>query len=73
MSSVASAESPLPESPTTLTAALGYAARGWFVFPAPPGEKKSYKSAEHSDGRKWGKTKDVKEIERDCKRWHSSN
>jgi hypothetical protein len=52
-----------------LEAALGYAERGWFVFPAPPGEKKSHKSAEHSDGRKWGKTLDPAEIKRDWKRW----
>jgi hypothetical protein len=64
----------LPMDPDTiLAAALAYAARGWFVFPARPGEKKSYKSAEHSDGRKWGKTKDVKEIERDWKRWPDAN
>ena len=36
---------------TILQAAQEYAALGWQVFPAPPGEKKSHKSAEHSGGR----------------------
>ena len=56
-----------------LEAALCYAARGWFVFPVPPGEKKSHKSAEHSGGRKWGKTSDPAEIERDWQRWPDAN
>jgi hypothetical protein len=57
---------------STFTAALAYAGvRGWYVFPAniSDGEKKSHKSAEFSEGRKWGMTKDSKEIERDFKRW----
>ncbi len=37
-----------------LAAALDYAERGWDVFPAPPGEKKSHKSAQYSNGAKWG-------------------
>src|SRR5215471_1965708 len=41
-----------------LIAALDYAERGWDVFPAPPGKKKSYKSAKHSGGANWGKTRD---------------
>jgi hypothetical protein len=41
-----------------LLAAVGYTKRGWHVFPAPPGEKKSYLSANYSDGRKWGATND---------------
>ena len=55
---------------TVLAAALSYATNhGWFVFPAPPGEKKSYKSAEHSNGRKWGATNDAEEIRQDWARW----
>ncbi|MBO6776144.1 MAG: bifunctional DNA primase/polymerase [Marinibacterium sp.] len=54
-------------------AALEYAARGWHVFPAPKGEKKSHKSAEHSGGRKWGATTDPCEIDRDWKQWPQAN
>lgn len=58
---------------TILQAAQEYAALGWQVFPAPPGEKKSHKSAEHSGGRKWGATKDPAEIARDWQRWPQAN
>ena len=53
--------------------ALDYAKRGWHVFPAPPGEKKSYKSAEYSGGRQWGATTDELEVHRDFGRWPSAN
>src|SRR6516165_2247811 len=53
----------------TLLAALAYAAHGWAVFPAPPGANRSYKSAEHSDGRAWGMTRNAEEIRRDFTRW----
>jgi Virulence-associated protein E-like domain/Bifunctional DNA primase/polymerase, N-terminal/Primase C terminal 2 (PriCT-2) len=56
-----------------LAAALGYADRGWDVFPAPPGQKKSYKSAEYSNGAKWGKTRDPEQIRRDFDRWPKAN
>ena len=52
-----------------LKAALAYAAHGWAVFPVPPGTKRSYKSAEHSDGRAWGMTRNAEEIRRDFTRW----
>ena len=53
-----------------LTAALRYADdRDWLVFPVPPGTKKSYKSAEHSNGHAWGASRDPMEIEFDFKRW----
>jgi hypothetical protein len=53
-----------------ITAALRYAKeRGWLVFPAPPGEKKSYKSAQYSDGSPWGATNDLNQIRRDFTRW----
>lgn len=54
-------------------AALSYAERGWHVFPAPPGEKKSYKSAEFSGGRKWGATVDPAEVCCDWSRWNAAN
>ena len=59
--------------PRCLPAALRYAARGWRVFPAPRGEKKSHKSAEYSDGRKWGATDDPAEIKRDFALWPEAN
>jgi hypothetical protein len=52
-----------------VTTALRYAARGVAVFPVPPDSKKSYKSADHSDGRKWGATSDPAEVRRDFTRW----
>lgn len=62
-----------PEIQSIFTAALEYAARGWHVFPVPPGEKKSYKSAEHSGGRKWGASADPTEIRDDWARWPLAN
>jgi putative DNA primase/helicase len=57
-----------------LIAALGYAARGWDVFPAPPGEKKkSHKSAKYSNGANWGKTRDPEQIRKDFNRWPKAN
>jgi hypothetical protein len=53
--------------------ALGYARRGWPVFPVRLGEKVSHKSAEHSHGRKWGQTTDQDEIRSDFKRWPNAN
>src|SRR5262245_31980816 len=40
-----------------LAAALGYAAKGWSVFPVPPDTRKSYLAEEHC-GSKWGMTND---------------
>jgi bifunctional DNA primase/polymerase-like protein/primase-like protein len=54
------------------TAALEYAAWNWEVFPAPPGQKKSHKSQEHS-GAKWGKTIDPEEIRADFHKWPNAN
>lgn len=62
-----------PFNQTILSAALEYAERGWHVFPVPPGEKKSHKSAKHSDGRAWGATTDPDEIRRDWATWPGAN
>jgi hypothetical protein len=60
--------------PRCLPAALSYAAdRGWYVFPAPRGKKKSHKRAEYSGGRNWGMTRDPDEIRRDFARWPNAN
>jgi Bifunctional DNA primase/polymerase, N-terminal len=59
--------------PRCLPAALAYAASGWTVFPVPRGTKKSHKSAEHNNGRKWGATSDPDEIRRDYARWPDAN
>ena len=56
-----------------LPTALDCAARGWRVFPAPRGEKKSHKKAEFSGGRNWGATTDPDEIRRDFTRWPDAN
>ncbi|MBI1172582.1 hypothetical protein GC209_14390 [bacterium] len=62
-----------PRFQTIRDAALEYAERGWHVFPVPPGAKKSHKSAEHSDGRKWGATIDPAEIKNDWQTWPGAN
>jgi hypothetical protein len=55
-------------------AALGYAERGWPVFPAhSTGQKKSHKAAEYSNGQPWGKTTDPDEIARDFAKWPNAN
>jgi hypothetical protein len=53
-------------------AALEYAAKGFEVFPAPEGKKKSHKSEQYS-GVKWGKTTDREEIRRDFRKWPDAN
>lgn len=57
----------------TLAAALAYAARGWKVFPATPGEKKSEKAARFSNGERWGATNDPKVIKANWRRWPNAN
>ncbi len=66
---------PASVNASMMAAALHYASKGWYVFPAPPGEKKSYKSAEFSGGAKWGMTIDPKEIRRNFrkKEWRNAN
>jgi putative DNA primase/helicase len=57
-----------------LAAALLYVeVFGWAVFPAPPGTKKSYKSAKFNNGRRWGATNKPRVIKRDFKRWPKAN
>jgi hypothetical protein len=59
--------------PRYLAAVIAYADRGWKVFPAPRGERKSHKSAAYSDGIKWGATKDPDQIRDDFDRWPEAN
>src|SRR5262249_41391441 len=70
---VTTARSRAAMSPRVLAAALAYAGHGLAVFPVPPDSKKSYKSAEYSDGAKWGATRDAAEIRRDFARWPTAN
>jgi hypothetical protein len=59
--------------PRCMLTAVHYADRGWRVFPAPPGKKKSHKSAEHSGGKKWGATTDSDEIRNDFTKWPAAS
>jgi hypothetical protein len=52
-----------------LESALDYTGRKWPVFPAPPDAKKSYKSAERSNGRRWGATCNPDEVRHDFACW----
>jgi putative DNA primase/helicase len=58
---------------TVADAAQEYAARGWHVFPVPPGTKESHKSAKYSGSRAWGATTRPDEIARDWARWPEAN
>jgi hypothetical protein len=65
----------LKKTSSMLGAALLYAEKGWKIFLAPPGEKKSYKSAAYSGGERWGATRDPKQIVADFKnkKWRDAN
>jgi hypothetical protein len=52
-----------------LAKALAYAEFGWTVFPADVVTKRPHKAGKHSNGKRWGATKDPKQIERDFRRW----
>jgi hypothetical protein len=56
-----------------LDIALEYANRGWLVFPLRFGTKISHKSAQYSNGARWGATSDPAEIERDFRYWLDAN
>jgi hypothetical protein len=58
--------------PHCLAAALAYAARGWKLFPAPRGSKKSHRKA-RDGGERWGATRDASEIAQDFARWPGAN
>jgi hypothetical protein len=58
--------------PHCLAAALEYAARGWKLFPAPRGTKKSHRKAREG-GERWGATRDASEIRQDFARWPEAN
>ena len=65
----------LTPDPPMLTARLNYAAMyNWQTFPAPAdGSKKSEKSAEYSNGVRWGATTDERTIRADFKKWPDQN
>jgi putative DNA primase/helicase len=61
-----------------LDAALGYAAKGWTVFPVPPGTKKSHKKAARDAdkqiiGARWDATSDLNQIRADRRAFPHSN
>jgi hypothetical protein len=59
---------------TVPEAALFYAGLfGWTVFPAPPGTKRSHKSAKYSNGQRWGATNKSDIIRRNFKSWPKAN
>jgi hypothetical protein len=65
-----------PDMEPMLAAALSYAeTRHWDIFPADTSgkNKKSYKSAQYSNGAKWGKTRDPEQIRKDFRKWPEAN
>lgn len=59
--------------PPCLAPALEYAARGWQVFPAPPGEKKSHIAGRFGNGHRWGATTDPDLIRQYWQRFPDAN
>ena len=57
-----------------IDAAQSYVARGWCVFPAPIGEKKSLMSAKNDRlGRKWGATCEPEDVVNYWNKWPNAN
>ena len=57
-----------------IDAAQSYVARGWCVFPAPIGEKKSLMSAKNDRlGRKWGATCEPDDVVNYWNKWPNAN
>ena len=57
-----------------IDAAQSYVARGWIVFPAPIGEKKSLMSAKNDRlGRKWGATCEPEDVVNYWNKWPNAN
>jgi hypothetical protein len=61
-----------PKNKTILDQALYLASRGWAVFPAPAGSKKSHAS-KNTNGANWGATSDPDQIRRYWQRWPDAN
>lgn len=59
--------------PMCLGPALEYAARGWHVFPAPPGEKKSHVAGRFGNGQRWSATTDPDLIRQYWRKYPDAN
>ena len=53
----------------TLEAALGYAGSGFTVMPVDIATKRPHTAGKHSNGKRWGATRDPKQIQRNFRRW----
>jgi hypothetical protein len=53
----------------TLKAALTYAKFGWSVMPVDIATKIPHTAGKHSNGKRWGATRDPRQIERNFRRW----
>jgi hypothetical protein len=53
----------------TLKAALLYAEFGWTVMPVDIATKRPHKAGKFSNSKRWGATRDPKQIRRDFKKW----
>ena len=55
------------------SSSIAIRSRRLVCFSSTSGAEKEFKSAQHSEGRKWGKTRDPIEISDDWRRWPEAN